>query len=198
MANNTRDALHTRLLSTLKRHAPHKVRVYTSDDDARDIAVPTRRRRWASVIEAIEARAWTKCEMLDKSGAVLGYFDNDEQATDVEDFADTKLTKTRSDVEWITSLMFRVHEKALASRDAETVTILRAQGDVVRELTSAMRELSGIYREQREAAEETAAMKATAEAGEGGTVKELLDAAPLVLQALPMLKQMLNGKSDKH
>lgn len=194
------DALHARLLATLKRHSPHKVRVYAgdTDDKPRDIAVPTRRRRWASVIEAIEARAWSKCEMLDKSSAVLGYIDNDEQAADVEDLSDTRQTKTRSDVEWITAMMLKVHEKALASRDAETVTILRAQGDVVRELTSAMRELSGIYREQREAAEETAAMKATADAGDGSTVKELLDAAPAIMQALPMLKAMLNGKSDKH
>lgn len=190
------DKVHAALLASLKRHNPHRVRAWTGDDDSRDIAVPTRRKRWSAVIEAIDAKAWTKCELLDKSGAVLGYVDNAEPASAVEDFSDTTKTRTRSDVEWMVNLVMKAQRDAMASRDAETVALLRAQGDVVRELTGAMRELSVIYRDQREAAEETAAMEATNAAG-GGTVKELLDAAPLIMQAVPMLKEILNGKA-KH
>lgn len=184
-----------RLLATLKRHNPAKVRAYANDDDYRDIAVPTRRKRWAQVIEAIDARAWSRVELLDKSNAVIAYVDNTSPATDVEEFALTSGGKTRADAEWIVNLCVRAQREAMAFRDAEVQALLKAQGDVVRELSRAMQELSGIYSEQRRAAVEVAEMRAGAAAG--GEWKELLDAAPQLLQMLPYLKQLMGGGESK-
>lgn len=177
-----------KLLATLKRHSPSRVRAYAGDDDCRDIAVPTRRKRWGQVIEAIEARSWTRVELLDKSNAVIAYVDNLGPATSMEDL-DGPASKTRAESEWIVNLVVRAQREAMAFRDAEVQALLRAQGDVVREMSRAMQDLSGIYSEQRRAAVETAEMRANAVAG--GEWKELLDAAPALLQMLPALRAML-------
>lgn len=183
-----------KLLATLKRHVPSKVRAYAGDDDHRDIAVPTRRKRWNQVIEAIEARSWTRVELMDKSGAVIAYVDNLGPATDIEDLATGAMSKTRSESEWIVNLVVRAQREAMAFRDSEVQSLLRAQGDVVRELSRAMQDLSGIYSEQRKAAVETAEIRASA--AQGGEWKELLDAAPQLLQMLPYLRQLMGGQSE--
>jgi hypothetical protein len=188
MANAT--LITDKLLATLKRHNPSKVRAYAGDDDHRDIAVPTRRKRWAQVIEAIEAKSWTRVELLDKSGAVIAYVENTSAASELEDVGEGKVSRTRSESEWILNLVIRAQREAMGFRDAEVQSLLRAQGDVVRELSRAMQELSGIYTEQRKAAVETAEIRAAATAG-GSEWKELLEAAPQLLQMLPLLRGLL-------
>ena len=185
-----------KLLSALKKHEPFRVRAYAGDDDSRDIAVPQRRRRWGAVIEAIDARPWSRVEFLDKSGCVLGYCDNTSPAGDLEDVSDSRTLKMRSDAEWAVQLALKTGRELLAFRDAETTALLKAQGDVVRELTSAMRGLAEIYGEQRDAAADVASMRAEADNG-GDVVKQLIEAGPVLLQALPALKELLNGKG-KH
>lgn len=179
-----------KLLATLKRHNPSKVRAYAGDDDSRDIAVPTRRKRWSQVIEAVEAKSWTRVELLDKSGAVLAYVDNTSPASELEDVGDGKVSRTRGESEWILNLVIRAQREAMAFRDSEVQALLKAQGDVVRELSRAMQDLSGIYSEQRKAAVETAEIRAAATAG-GSEWKELLEAAPQLLQMLPLLRGLL-------
>lgn len=184
-----------KLLATLKRHNPSKVRAYAGDDDHRDIAVPTRRKRWSQVIEAIDAKSWTRVELLDKSGAVLAYVDNTGPASELEDVGDnSRASKTRSESEWIVNLVIRAQREAMTFRDSEVQSLLRAQGDVVRELSRAMQDLSGIYTEQRKAAVETAEIRAAATAG-GSEWKELLEAAPQLLQMLPLLRGLLASGS---
>ncbi len=184
-----------KLLATLKRFNPAKVRAYANDEDFRDIAVPTRRKRWAQVIEAIDARAWTRVELLDRSNAVIAYVDNTGPATDLEELGPT--SKTRSESEWIVNLVVRAQREAMAFRDSEVQSLLRAQGDVVRELSKAMQDLSGIYSEQRRAAVEAAEIRAqAATAAAGGEWKELLEAMPQLLQMLPYIKQLVGGGAD--
>jgi hypothetical protein len=187
------DAVADKLLSTLRRLSPARVRAYTSDDDARDIAVPTRRRKWAQVIEAIESRSWTRCELLDKSGAVLGYVENTEPARELESLAEGPESRSITMAERIVGLVVKAQRDAMTFRDAEVTSLLKAQGDVVRELTSSMRALSDIYRAQVDAASEVASLQATAAAGGDSQLKELLDAAPQILQVLPLVKGMMGG-----
>jgi len=188
-----------KLLAKLKRVNPSKVRAYAGDDDFRDIAVPTRRKKWSQVIETIEGASWTRVVLLDKSGAELGYVDNTEPARDLEDLGtDGKASKLRSESEWIVKLVITAQRDAMTFRDSEVTNLLRAQGDVVREMSNAMKDLSAIHREQRIAATEAAVIRAqaAAEAAGGNEWKELLEAAPQLLQMLPMLKQLLApGKS---
>jgi hypothetical protein len=188
-----------RLLATLKRHNPARVRALAGDDDARDIAVPTRRKRWTQVIEAIEARAWSRVELLDKSGAVLAYVENTAPAEDVEELQPEgggKVLRTRSEAEWIVALVVKTSresvKEALQYRDEEIKTIMGAQGAVVRELTAGMQQLAGMYREQVGAAQDLARIQAEAATG-GDSLRELLDAAPQILSMLPMLRALVAG-----
>lgn len=183
-----------KLLASLKRHNPHKVRAYLGDDDARDIAVPQRRKKWSQVIEAIEARAWSRVELLDKSGAVLGYVDNVEPARELEDIGATTGTGAQVQLaERIVAMVMKGQREAMTFRDAEVTALLKAQGDVVREMTAGMRALTAMYQEQVSVAEHAAELRATAAAGGDSQVKELLEALPTILQALPLLRGLLAG-----
>lgn len=196
-----KDATDTRLLSELRRHNPHKVRVYSSDDEYRDIAVPTRRRRWAAVISAIEAKAWTKAELLNKAGEVLGYVDNVGGAHDVEDLSPS-FEGVRGQLllgERIAALCMRSVKEAISSRDDEMKALLSAQGEVVREMATAVKSLGEVYRDVTAAEQDAAdvridaATEAAAAAANGGEIRQLLEALPMLLQALPVLRSLASG-----
>lgn len=190
----TTDGTMSKLLAKLRTLAPAKVRAYAGDDDYRDIAVPTRRKRWSQVVEAIEARSWTRVELLDKGGNVLAYVENAEPAGTVEDISSTVATGKRAEAEWIVNLVVRAQRDAMTFRDAEVKSLLQAQGDVVREMSQAMHGLASIYREQRDAAANVAEMRATAAAApDGFNMKELTEAIPVLMQALPLLRALLTG-----
>jgi hypothetical protein len=188
----------SKLLATLKRHAPHVVRVYHGDDH-RDVAVPTRRRKWSQVIEAIEGRAWTSCELRDKAGAVLGYVENDSAASGLEELGED-YGGTAGELrlaERIVNIAMRAAREAVASRDRETTQLLAAQGSVVAEMQAGMRAIVEVYREQMVAKQEVAeanteAAVAAATASQG-QLKELMEALPVLVQALPMLKGLLSS-----
>ena len=183
-----------KLLASLKRHNPARVVAYAGDDDARTIAVPTRRKRWAQVIEAINAVAWTRVELQDKSGAVLGYVENTEPAGTLSDLGTDKSTGELRLAERIVTLVLKGQRDAMTFRDAEVSALLKAQGDVVREMTAGMRALTAMYQEQVVAAEQLAETRALATATpEKGQLAELLEAAPQIMQALPLIRAMLGG-----
>lgn len=193
----TSDKLKEKLLSALKKHSPYRVVAFTGDEDGRTIAVPQRRRRWATVIEAIEARPWSRVELHDKAGSILGYVENNEASADIEDLGDGgRMLRTRSEAEWIVQLVAKSVREDRSHRNEEITAVLQAQGSFVREMGGAVHALTRIYQEQRDAAAETAEMKALAD-NSGGTVKELLEAAPQILQVLPYIREMMNGKG-KH
>lgn len=197
-----KDATRESLLATLKRHNPYRVRVYNGEDDTRDVAVPQRRRRWSSVIEAIEARPWSRVELLDKSGAVLGYCDNEGPSRDVEDLAPSFAGVGGQLLlgERIAQLCMSSVAKAVAQRDDETKALLAAQRDVVKEMAAAVQALGEVYREQTVAAEEAAEARAVVaaakEAGAGGQLKEFMEALPMLMQALPLLRGLLGAGAD--
>jgi len=190
-----------RLLATLRRFNPSKVRAFAADDDSRDIAVPTRRRKWEQVITAIEARAWVRVELLDKGGAVLGYVENsDEPAGEIEDLAPSR--KALSDAgevrlaERIVAMVTKAQREVMTFRDAEVQGLLRAQGDVVREMAAGVQALSQVYQQQvqatREQGEATAHAAAVAASANQGDLQQLVEAAPVLLQLLPLVKGLLN------
>jgi hypothetical protein len=189
----------SKLLAKLRSVNPYKVRVYTSDDDSRDVAVPARRRKWAQVIETINARAWSRCELLNKAGEVLGYIDNVEAPTEVEDLAVGPTTAKRAEAEWIVNLVVKAQEKAMHYRDTEVANLLRAQGDVVREMGQAAAAMAAVYRDIIGATNEAAAVRVQAAATAAGAGKDdigqLLEALPQLLQMLPVIKQLIAGGS---
>lgn len=186
------------LLETLKRHNPAKVVAYAGDDDARAISVPTRRRKWSQVIEAINARSWSRVELLDKAGAVLAYVENAEPARELEPLEAATGTGAQIQLaERIVTMVARGQREVMSFRDAELSALLQAQGSVVREMAGAMSSLSALYREQVQTAEQTGELRATALAHAASSgddqIRQLLEALPVLIQALPMLRGLLSS-----
>lgn len=182
------------LLKRLRALCPAKVRVIDAGDEDRTVAVPTRRRKWQQVIEAIEARPWVRCELLDKSGAVLGYYENDGPAGALEELgASTPAGREAGAVQQYLRIMIDAQRQALTFRDKETTELLRGVGEVLRCNTDAIRGLTGLYQAQVEIAAQLAHDKATIESG--GTMKqvmEVLEASPqIAAQLFPMIKLLM-------
>lgn len=191
-----KDETDKRLLATLKSHNPYRVRCYNGEDDTREVAVPTKRKRWAQVIAAIEGKPWSRVELLDKGGAVLAYVDNEGPARELEELGPS-FAGTGGQLilgERIASLALKSMREAMAFRDAETVALLRSMGDVVREMSAGVRSLAEVYREQNAAVEDAAELRIAAASEQGGgDMKQLLEALPVLLQALPMLRTLVSG-----
>jgi len=193
----TMDPVADRLLATLRRLAPAKVRVYDSSDDHRDIAVPSQRKRWGHVVQTIEARPWLRCELLDKSGAVLGYVENDGAAGEVEELTPAPgggggAAQSR----WFLEMMIKAQTVALTYRDKEHIVLMQGMRDLMGAQTDAMRELTNLYRVQRDVSAEVATMKAAAEnGGDVDQIIKLIEASPTLLQALgPLLAALMAPK----
>lgn len=178
------DTVAETLLTHLRRIAPHKVRVYDASDEYRDVAVPTRRRKWAQVIATIEARPWVRCELLDKSGAALGYVENDGPAGDVEEIG-APATSRAAEQRWLLELMIKAQTTALNFRDKEHAALLQGVRDMMQVQTEAMRETIGLMREQRDIVQETAQLKAAAEKGDDlDQIVKLIEASPKLMQVM--------------
>lgn len=178
------DTVAEQLLKHLRQISPHRVRVYDASDEYRDVAVPTRRRKWAQVIATIEARPWVRCELLDKSGAALGYVENDGPAGEVEDLGGAA-TPRAAEQRWLLELMIKAQTTALSFRDKEHAALLSGVRDMMAVQTEAMRETIALMREQRDIVQETAAIKAAAEKGDDlEQIVKLVEASPKLMQVL--------------
>lgn len=195
------DEMNTKLLAALRRHQPTRVRVYLGDDEesARDVAVSKGRKRWGAVIAAVNGRGWTRCELMNGKGEVLGYVDNTSAPEEVEELTGRR-AGVKSEAEWAVQLALRTGKEMLSHRSEEHKELLKAQGEVLREMTHAMKGLASLYGEQRDAAAEVAALRAEADNG-GFDIKGLLEAAPVLIQMAQMARAQANpapnGKSTR-
>jgi hypothetical protein len=188
------DAVADKLLTKLRQIAPHKVRVYDNSDEHRDVAVPNRRKRWSQVVETIEARPWVRCELMNKTGEVLGYIDNDGEAKELEELGSGGPSGTASQ-RWFLEMMLRSQETALKWRSKEHSELLTGMRDLLEVNTHATRELIEIFRVQRDVSSDVAAMRAAAEnGGDIDQIVKLLEASPALLQILGPLIMSLRGK----
>lgn len=187
------DTVAEQLLVHLRRIAPHKVRVYDAADEHRDVAVPTRRRKWAQVIATIEARPWVRCELLDKSGAALGYVENDGPAGEVEELTGRE-TGRAGEQRWLLELMIKAQTTALNFRDKEHAALLQGVREMMTVQTDAMRETIALMREQRDIVAETAQLKAAAEKGDDlDQIVKLIEASPKLMQTIGPLVMALRA-----
>jgi len=200
MTNDTVEA-------TLKRHGKllAVIHQYVTDSEYRKVAVPNVRNRWSRVMKAINGRSWIRLELHDKAGAVLDDIVNTEEATDPVDLPVTRGMEQYALAVKVTELVQIAVDHALEASGRRFERLLDAHAGTLTSMTTAMRATVDMYREQVDAAQESADMRSEAEAAaavaeaskDGGfsmkDFKELMEAAPALIGLLPMLKKMLMG-----
>jgi hypothetical protein len=165
-----------KLLSSLKLHNPAKVRCYVGDDDHKDIAVTKRRKKWAQVVAAVEGATkgqWSRCELLDGGGALLATVENTDPAGELSTIGGGPGTGRLGELMALVQIVTKAQRDAMQFRDNEVQALLRAQGEVVREVAELQAEAQ-VKPDQSE-------------------LQQLLEAAPAILQVLPMLKNLTGG-----
>lgn len=193
-----------KVLDALRAYAPVKVIAYASEseEDAKPIAVPNVRNRWQRITATLDKIPWVKLELLDKTGALLATIENREPAREMEDLPISKAHAEHALALRIVELVSKERtvavEQVLGNRDSEMKALLAAQASVLKEMSTAMHSLTESYRELAAVKEESAETRAEAElaaqAASGGfNVKELMEAMPLIMQALPILRGLLTG-----
>lgn len=189
------DEVAARLLAALRSAHPVRVRVYDAQEQPREIAVPTRRKRWSQVVETVEAIPWVRVEMLDKAGGILGYVKNDGPADEVEELT-APAGAAASQARWMLELMIRAQTTALQYRDKEHTTLLASVREVLDVQSQAMREMIGLMRAQRDEAMELAQIRAAAAQGDGmDEIVKLIEASPKLMQTLaPVLGLLFRPK----
>lgn len=197
MEDGSVDPVIPKLLQALRRLAPHSVRVFDGSDEYRDIAVPTRRKRWTQVIDTIEARPWVKCELRAKGGAVLGYVERDERepAGDLEDIA-TRVPPEAQHMRWYLDQMLRAQTMALQMVGKEHSAMFAAMQGILEVQTQATREVIELMRQQRDAAAEIATIRATASQDDGlDQILKILEASPKLMQQVgPMIAGLMGSR----
>jgi len=173
----------TKLNATLRRYRPSRVRVYDANDQSRDVAVPNVRGCWARVEKTIDALPWVRCELLDKTGAHLGYVDNDGAPEDIEELTAPEHGKQLA----LLRLMLHAQKEALGFQSREHAELLKGCTEMMRVVVEACKQLAGIYQAQVQAVAETAAM-ARQEPDDLEKALAIIEAIPEVgTKALPFL-----------
>lgn len=172
------------LINEIKKCAPVKLSVYCGDDSPREVAVPNTRNRYHRVEQVVGAFAWTRVELLDKSGSIIGVVENSDRAQSSLAIAPAFDAECARD-ERILNVMLRAQQVALSHRESETKEALRASTEIVRTLTDSFKQLAMLHREQLSAAVEAA--ESRIEAQTSSEMSQLLEAAPQILQVLPAL-----------
>jgi hypothetical protein len=183
----------TQMIAKLRQLSPHRVRVYADADNYKDVAVPQRRKRWAQVVATIESLQWVRCELLDKSGALLGTIEN--AATELEAIPTEPAGAAATANRWFLEMMIRAQTVALQFRDKEHVAILQTMRELLDLNMQNTRDMHTLMRAQRDEAMELARVKAMAEQGSDiDQIVKLIEVSPHLMQALGPLLGMLTRK----
>lgn len=186
-----------KLTATLQRYSPAYVVAFVGDEP-RAIAVPNVRKKWARVVSTLASvGAWSKVELLDKSKALVHTIENSEPAGELTDIP---MTARTAELQGLLTIVLKAQREAMAFKNEETQGLFRAMSEMQREQTQAVKALTGLYQEQLNVVRETAAERtdaavavAAAAASDGDQMKQFMEALPLIMQALPMLRGLLTG-----
>lgn len=182
------------LLAKLRSFQPYAIKAIDAAEGERNIAVPDRRRKWASVLEALDARPWVRVELLDKKGATLAYHDNDDMPGDMESIGEGVPAK-HAETAGMLRIMLDAQRTALSFRDKEFTTLMATVTDVIREQGNATKQLVALYQAQVAVTADVAYAKAQHDSG--GDLqqwKEILEASPELLAKFAPLLQLLFAK----
>ena len=187
------------LLAKLRGLAPVSVNAYDGAGEMRAIAVPGGRKRWSAVMSTIEARPWTRVDLLDKSGRVLGHHDNDAPPDGIEDISGPAPLQMMQP-KWFLELVLRAQDMALSHRQKEFTAIFAGMHQILGLQAEMMQEQIAWMRSQRDEAVELerARMQAIPPPSEDdtGELLKLLEASPKLMESLgPLLALVMRPRA---
>lgn len=180
-------------LNAIKGCNPATVRVYNGDDDHRDVAVQAVRNRWSRVAKTLAAMPWSKYELLNKKGELVGVVENGALATSVEEIGPSSggVGQVAGQTRMMMDLMLRAQREALTFRDRETQALLTGVSEVMRVMTTAMQATQQMWQSQVEAAHVLAQAQA---GGDMDQIVKLVEASPKLMATLaPLLGKLLGA-----
>lgn len=183
-----------KLAATLHREKPAKLIAYVGGDaDGRNVAIRGGRKKWSQTVAAVEGLgAWTRCELLDKTGALLATVENTDPAGELQDLNPGK-GGVWDQVERGLAIVLKAQEASAKQRGEEMRTVLQAQTELMRETSVAVKTLSALHQSHLETVRAASqaqleASVASAAAESEGDIGQLMQALPQLLQLLPLLK----------
>jgi hypothetical protein len=187
------DVVGAGLLAKLRSLAPVSVRAYDGAGEVREIAVPGGRKRWSAVTATIEARPWTRVDLLDKAGRVLGHHDNDAPPEGIEDIS---TPPSMLQPKWFLELVLRAQDVALGHRQKEFTAILNGVHQILALQAGMMTEQIEWMRSQRDEAVEMERSRAavapvTGEDDGLGEMLKLIEASPKLMEGVGPLLSLL-------
>ena len=172
--------------AALIKLGPVRVQPYRGDEKLREIPVPTGKKRWQAVLTVVSKLDWTRCELLDRSGGLIGLVEAQEreQAPSLGELDGREAQ--------LLAILIKAQQSALANRTAETQAALTACTTAVRMLTEAVGALANVQRMtldvQAQAYQAAAQIQQPGPEGseEGGmmSTKLLEQMAPMILAKL--------------
>jgi hypothetical protein len=191
----------TQVLAKLKAARPDRVRAYDRDGDARDIAVSKgSRKKWHAVQAVLADLAWTRLELLDPKGSLVGVVDRPDDAGDLEDLQpDREVAKASG----LLALMLRAQEVALNAQHRGIAKALDTNTELLRLVATrlevmerqAVQHLEQQQSLAREMVDQMLDAAATAAAGGGGD--EEGQSGRAIIGVLPAVIKALKGGDGK-
>ena len=89
------------------------VRIVDVGGERRDLAVPETKKRWETVSKLMGALPWTRAELLNKEGQLVGLLENDASPSVVEDLT-SREGRDMAQLERMCRLMAGVSDQAVA------------------------------------------------------------------------------------
>lgn len=167
--------------AALQRFLPAKVLVYQGDELARTIPVPAgKRKKWFAVLQVLERLEWTRLELVDKAGGILGVLD----AQTDDGAAAAPPTRGGDRDAQLLKILIDAQKAALSNRERETAQAVTAFASVVEMLTQAIGMLTAVHRQTLDA-QAKAYQIAAAAAG-----APMDDEQPQQLESSKLLEQM--------
>lgn len=179
-------------LNQIKAVNPTTIRVYNGDDDYRDVAVQAVRNRWSRVTKTLAALPWSRYELLDKKGGLVGVVENGTLAGEPEALAPSPGNQSVQ-VRAMMELMLKAQREALTFRDKETSALLSGVVQVMDVMMKGLQATQQMMQAQVDAAHVLAQAQA---GGDMDQIVKLVEASPKLLTMLaPLIGKALGSGS---
>lgn len=171
----------------LYKHRPAEVKIYKGTEEPRVVKPTAKKKRWETLQAVLEKLQWDRLEMLDARGSVLDVIEVDQEAPE-DDLAELGAGASRD--EKILSLLMRAVREARQDRNAESKEAMAGMVAVMREMTSAFRDLAEMHQIQVQTIKRTMQLAPVATPAK----KDDLDEA---IELYKTLQPLLLKESDK-